>query len=168
MLRFRGVIQIRGVNPYVHVSAKLSNQLKRGWRQPLPVLVRINEQPRKPWRINMMPVGDGSFYLYLRGPVRATCNVKVGDPVTVDLSFDKRYRSGPTHPIPQWFRKALNNNANAKGAWNALVPSRKKEILRYFAALKSAEAKARNLKRAVEALSGSEARFMARSWKQGK
>jgi hypothetical protein len=168
MLRFRGVIQIRGVNPYVRVSTKLSNQLKRGWRKPLPVLVRINGLPRKPWRINMMPVGDGSFYLYLRGPVRATCNVKVGDRVTVDLSFDNRYRSGPTHPIPEWFRKALNDNANARGAWNALVPSRKKEILRYFAALKSEEAKARNLTKALEVLSGSEARFMARSWNQSK
>jgi uncharacterized protein YdeI (YjbR/CyaY-like superfamily) len=70
--------------------------------------------------------------------------------------------------LPGWFRTALAKNPRAKKAWDTLIPSRQKEILRYFAALKSPEAKARNLKRAMEALSGSEARFMARSWKGGK
>jgi hypothetical protein len=168
MLRLREVIQNRGVNPYIHVSAKISKQLKRNWHKPLPVSVRINGQTKKPWRINMMPAGDGSFYLYLRAGVRAASNAKVGDRVMVELSFDNTYQRGPTHPIPQWFRNALDENANAKKAWNALVPSRKKEILRYFAALKSEEAKARNMNKAIEVLSGSEARFMARSWKQGK
>jgi hypothetical protein len=53
-------------------------------------------------------------------------------------------------------------------SWNALIPSRKKEILRYFASLKSPVAKVRNLRRATEALSGKEVRFMARTWKGGK
>jgi hypothetical protein len=38
----------------------------------------------------------------------------------------------------------------------------------HFAALKSPEAKARNLRRAMSVLSGAEARFMARTWKSGK
>jgi hypothetical protein len=168
ILRFRGVIKIRGINPYIRVDAKIARRLKKDWRKPLPVSVRINGQPKKPWRINMMPAGDGSFYLYLQNTVRKASGTKVGDYVTVELSFDDAYRSGPAHPFPVWFRTALKKNPRAKKAWNALIPSRQKEILRYFAALKSPEAKARNLKRAMEALSGSEARFMARSWKGGK
>jgi len=166
-LRFRGVIKIRGINPYIHVSARIAQSLKRDWRKPLPVVVRINGEPNEPWHINMMPAGDGSFYLYLRGTVRKASKTTVGDRVVVDLSFDSEYRSGPAHRLPGWFRTALASNAPAKKAWNALVPSRQKEILRYFAALKSPAAKSRNLKRAMDVLSGSEARFIARTWKEG-
>ncbi len=168
LLRFHGVIQIRGINPYVHVSARIASRLKKEWRKPLPVSVRINERPNRPWRINLMPAGDGSFYLYLHESVRKASRSKVGDRVIVDLSFDDTYRSGPAHSMPGWFRVALEANAIANNAWDALIPSRKKEILRYFASLKSAKAKDRNLRRAMQVLSGAEARFMARTWKGGK
>lgn len=168
MLRFRGLIRIRGVNPYIHVPAKIARRLKRNWRKPLPVSVRINGQPKRPWRINMMPAGDGGFYLYLHNSVRSASGTKVGDRVIVALSFDDAYRGGPAHPVPDWFRGALGKNPRAKKAWSALTPSRKKEILRYFAGLKSTEAKVRNLRRAVEVLSGSKVRFMGRTWTEGK
>jgi len=45
--------------------------------------------------------------------------------------------------------------------------SRKKEILRYFARLKSQEARARNLEKALYVLSGRKGRFMARAWDGG-
>jgi hypothetical protein len=167
-LRFVAIIQIRGVNPYIRVSARQAASLKKGWRRALPVEVRINGKPRKPWRINMMPAGDGSFYLYLHGSVRKASNTKPGDRVSVELSFDRTYRSGPAHPLPRWFAAALAENPQAKKSWDALIPSRRKEILRYFATLKSAEAKARNLRRAISVLSGADARFMARTWKAGK
>jgi len=41
-------------------------------------------------------------------------------------------------------------------------------VLRYFAALKSPDARDRNLASALRALSGGPTRFMARSWKNGK
>jgi len=100
--------------------------------------------------------------------MRTASGSKVGHRVTVDLAFDGTYRSGPAHPLPEWFHVALEENAKAMSAWDALIPSRKKEILRYFAMLKSPEAKARNLNRVIQVLSGSEARFMARTWKNGK
>lgn len=168
MLQFWGVIRIRGINPYVQVEAKIARSLKKDWRKPLPVLVRVNGQPKRPWRINMMPAGNGSFYLYLRNDIRKASRTKVGDSVAVELSFDESYRGGPPHLLPPWFRSELRKNAMARKAWEALIPSRKKEILRYFAALKSPEAKARNLSRVMEALSGDEVRFMARAWKGGK
>ncbi len=107
-LSFRARIRIREANPYVAVSKARAQAIKPGWRKPLPVLVQINGQPKKPWRINMMPVGDGSFYLYLHGLVRKASSTKVGDLVTVDISFDAAYRSGPMHPMPSWLREALN------------------------------------------------------------
>jgi hypothetical protein len=60
-LRFRAVIKIYNGNPYIHISKDHATALKRGWRKPLPVLVRINGEPNPPWRINLMPIGDGTF-----------------------------------------------------------------------------------------------------------
>jgi hypothetical protein len=165
-LRFRALISINNINPYVLVSARRAASIRKGWRRPLPVRVCVNGKPEKPWRINLMPVGDGSFYLYLHGEVRKASGTKVGDAVTVELEFDDEYRTGPAHPMPSWFRAALGRNRNAKRAWGELTPSRQKEILRYFSGLKSSEAKARNVRRAIHVLSGGKGRFMARAWNE--
>lgn len=164
---FSATMRIRGVNPYVAVSARRAALLKRNWRRPLPVLVRINGQPAEAWRINLMPAGDGTFYLYLHEQVRKASLTGVGDRVRVELRFDDAYRNGPMHPMPDWFSGPLSENARAQAAWNELTPSRQKEILRYLANLKSEEARARNLARALGALSSEEAHFMGRTWKEG-
>jgi hypothetical protein len=167
-LEFVSKILIRGVNPYLRVSASRASSIKPGWRKPMPVRVRINGKPRTPWRVNMMPTGDGSFYLYLHGDIRKTSTTTVGDRVKVEVWFDSAYRNGPMHPMPLWFRAALARAPRAKKAWDSLIPSRKKEILRYFSGLKSDEARVRNLQRALRVLSGESGRFMAREWKDGR
>ena len=165
-LRFRAVIELNNINPYVLVSAQRAARIRKGWRKPLPVRVRVNGQPETPWRINLMPVGDGSFYLYLHGDVRKASGTNVGEAVIVELAFDDEYRSGPAHPMPSWFCEALDRNRKAKHAWDQLIPSRQKEILRYFSALKTLEARARNVRRAIQVLSGGKGRFMGRSWNE--
>jgi hypothetical protein len=165
-LRFRAAIEMNGINPFVLVSATRAARIQKSWRKPMPVLVRVNGKPEKPWRINMMPVGDGSFYLYLHGHVRKASGTKAGDFVTVELEFDGDYKNGPMHRMPSWFRIALAKNSRARKTWEALIPSRKKELLRYFAELKSAEAQTRNLQRAIHVLAGGKARFMGRVWNE--
>ncbi len=68
--------------------------------------------------------------------------------------------------VPSWFKAALQENPRAARNWEALIPSRKKEILRYFTRLKSQEARGRNLERALHVLSGKRGRFMARAWNE--
>ncbi|HEU6448522.1 MAG TPA: DUF1905 domain-containing protein [Verrucomicrobiae bacterium] len=165
-LRFRSVIEINDINPYVLVTARRAAKIRNGWRKPLPVRVRVNGKPEKPWRINLMPIGDGSFYLYLHGSVRKASKTKMGDVVTVELEFDDEYRSGPAHPMPSWFKAALDKNQKSKQAWSKLIPSRQKEMLRYFSWLKSPEAQTRNCERAIHVLSGGKERFMGRSWNE--
>jgi hypothetical protein len=65
------------------------------------------------------------------------------------------------------FRLALGRTPQAWENWIALIPSRKKEILRYFSRLNSPDARARNLGKALVVLSGQTDRFMARAWKNG-
>jgi hypothetical protein len=166
-VRFRSVIELNNINPYVLVSARNVARLRKGWRRPLPVRVRANGKPEKAWRINLMPVGDGSFYLYLHGNVRKASGTKVGDAVTVELEFDDEYKGGPAHPMPSWFSSALQKNRKAMQAWIELIPSRKKEVLRYFSWLKTPEARDRNLQRAIHVLAGGKGRFLGRSWNEG-
>jgi hypothetical protein len=164
-LSFVAPIKVFNGNPYVYISAARARAIKPGWRKPLPVLIRISGKPEaQPWRINMMPIGNGDFYLYLHGDVRRASDTKVGDRVRVQVQIEPAYRNGQMHPMPSWFRIPLSRNAKAKKAWDALIPSRKKEILRYFSWLKSPEARARNVARALHVLSGKKGRFMARSW----
>jgi hypothetical protein len=66
-LRFRAQIEINKINPYVLVDARRAARLQKSWRKPMPVCIQVNGKPDQPWRINMMPIGDGSFYLYLHG-----------------------------------------------------------------------------------------------------
>src|SRR5580704_13073583 len=100
-LSLTAAIELVGVNPYVLVSAAQVTLLKPEWRRPMPVLVRINGEPKAPWRTNMMPNGRGDFLLYLHGAMRDHSGTKVGDLVTIELAFDESYRNGPQHPIPE-------------------------------------------------------------------
>lgn len=167
-LRFSATIDIRDGNPFVLVSQDKVQQLHADWHKPMPVIIQVNGVPKPPWHINMMPVGNGDFYLYLHGDVRTASQTKVGDVVEVSIEFDKEYINGPQHPMPDWFQIALDKNKTAKSNWEALIPSRQKEILRYFSWLKSDEAKTRNIEKAILVLSGKPGRFMARDWKDGK
>jgi len=167
-LRFRARIELNQINPYVLVSAARAARLQRGWRKPMPVRITVNGEPAAGWRINLMPLGDGSFYLYLHGQVRKTSGTNVGDVVSVTIEFDETYRAGPVNPMPRAFSAELRRNSAAKKGWAALPPNRQKEIVRYLARLKSPEARQRNVQKALHVLAGGKARFMARAWSNGR
>ena len=165
-MRFTAVMDIRDGNPFVPVSAARAARLRPG-RKALPVLVRVNGKPDPPWRINLMPAGDGSFYLYLHGTVRKASGTKVGDKVAIEMDFDAAYHNGPMHPMPAWFKAALAKDTRARANWDQLTPSRRKEVVRYLNWLKSDDAKRRNLEKVMRVLGGTSERYMARSWKDG-
>lgn len=61
----------------------------------------------------------------------------------------------------------LDVNPGSKSAWESLVPSRKKEVLRCFSALKSPDAREKNLVKVVRVLSGQTGRYMAGTREDG-
>lgn len=166
-LRFTAIMLINGVNPYVLVSGARAAKLQKGWKKPMPVKVRINGKPKQAWKINMMPVGDGSFYLYLHEIVRKASATFVGDKVNVEVAFDETYKSGPAE-LPTWFSKALRSDKDVTKNWKELTPSRQKEVVRYLSNLKSEEARLRNLQKIMHVLSGKKLQFMGRGWVDGK
>jgi hypothetical protein len=163
-MKFTADIRIGGINPYVLVSAARAARIKAGWKKPMPVVIQINGQPEPAWRINMMPVGDGCFYLYLHDLVRQASGTQVGDKVQVSVSFDPGYQGGPQHQMPPDFSARLGSDPIAAARWETLPPSLQKEILRYLANLKSEQAKLRNIDRAMRVLAGAKERFLARNW----
>lgn len=163
-LTFRARIRITGINPYIPVSAARARRIRADWRKPMPVLVQVNGQPEPAWAINMMPAGDGSFRLYLDAVVRKASGTGVGDMVEVAIAFDDHYRSGPQHEMLPALSSGLDENPVAKGRWESLPPSLRKEVLRYLANLKSDEARQRNVERAIRILNGAKERFLARDW----
>ena len=162
-MKVRAKIGIRGINPFVRLSAAQANALRSDWRRPMPVQIRFSSDAD--WfRTNAMPAGDGGFYLYLHGAMRAAAGVATGEVVAFEIAFDESYRSGPAHPTPPELSALLAADAPAKRRWEALIPSRRKEVLRYFAGLKSEAARQRNVLRLTRALRGEPVRFMARDW----
>jgi hypothetical protein len=163
-VRFRANVGLLGVNPFVRVSPDLARRLRKDWRRPMPLRVRINGQPRIPWNLIMVPVGDGRFRLYLNGVVRKAAGISVGDRVEVAAEFDREYRAGPVHPMPPEMIGGFHRSPRARAGWEALPPSRQKEILRYLAGLKSLDARRRNVGRALQVLAGEHRRFLGREW----
>lgn len=161
---FKAKIELRGINPYVLVSPARAARIKAGWKRPMPVLVQVNGQPDPAWRVNMMPAGDGGFYLYLDGVVRKASGTELGDIVGVSVVFDDEYRGGPQHAMLPEFAARLDESPQAKARWDGLTPSLQKEILRYLANLKSEAARQRNVERAIAVLGGAKERFLARDW----
>ncbi len=106
-LRFRTRMEINKINTYVLVSASQAARLKSDWHRPMPVRVQVNGKPDTPWRINLMLVGDGDFFLYLHGHVRKASGTSVGDVASITLAFDDEYKAGPAHPMPPWFGHEL-------------------------------------------------------------
>jgi hypothetical protein len=96
-MKFTAKILLKGINPYVLVSAARAARIKKNWKKPMPILVQVNGKPEPAWRINMMPAGDGSFYLYLAGVVRKASGTQVGDRVEISIAFDGGYKNGPQH-----------------------------------------------------------------------
>jgi len=162
-LRFRSTIEINGINPYVRVSPRHAAKLQTGWRKPLPVHIRINAQPKTPWPINLMPVGDGSFYLYLHGDVRKASGTKVGDMVTVEVEFDAAIRAARKRCRAGSGRPCVNTRAPSKPEATDSEPAERDPAISLRPEVTRGQT--RNTQRALRVLAGAQARFMARSWK---
>lgn len=165
-VRWRSRVLRRGVNPYLSVPASVARRLRPEGRGPIPVRFYLNGAPETVARINLVPAGGGSFYLFLNGSVRRRTRTDVGDVVVATVQFDRAYRGGPVHPLPPRFAAGLARDGRARRAWEALPPSRRKEIARYLATLKSSTSRARNVERALRVLAGERARFLGRAWNE--
>jgi hypothetical protein len=172
LLKFSSKIQIINGNPYVrppdHILLVIFQQADKD-TSPIPIKGKLNGAPF----VQTLVRYDNDWRLYVNIIMANAAEIPfsksiaeiVGREVEIKVEFDP---NPPTYEMVEFLKDALEANPTARKNWDKLIPSRQKEILRYFSWLKSDEAKERNIKKLLEALTGSEIRFMARTWKDGK
>ncbi len=154
---FQAEILIIGINPYVLLPDATLNavfaQVGKN-KGPIPVHGTLEGHAF----IQTLVRYAGAWRLYLNGPMLKAAKKGVGDTVSVRIAFDPRDR---TVPMPVALAAALKKNAKARKVFEALPPSRRKEIMRYIGTLKGEAAIAKNVVRAMNFLTGKE-RFAGR------
>ena len=157
MNRFKAKIQIIGINPYVLLPAKILAHIFRQAgkdKGKIPVKINIDGHAFMQTLIKY----SGHWRLYLNTPMRKAAGKDVGDTAVFEIEFDPVKR---VIPMPPKLTRALEENAEAKKAFQRLPPSRQLEITRYIAALKTEASIDKNISRALGFLSGKE-RFIGR------
>lgn len=157
MYKFNAEIKIIGVNPFVFVPNDiLQNLFKQANKNSghIPINGTINKKPYKQTLVKY----SGEWRLYINTTMLKNSPKHVGESVEITINYDPESRE--IEP-PQNFVIALQESKEAKTVFDSLPTSRKTEIVRYIAKLKSEEAKEKNIKRAINFLLGKE-RFVGR------
>ncbi|CAN5413652.1 YdeI/OmpD-associated family protein [soil metagenome] len=152
MSKFKATIEIIGINPFVFVPEKiLATIFKKAGRDkgPIPICGTINGNA---YQQTLMKYG-GAWRLYINGAMLKNSPKRIGENITVTVAFDNSDRTIQLHPK---LVKALQENKEAKAAFDKLTPSTQREIIRYIAHLKTPESVDRNIKRAINFLLGKE------------
>ncbi len=144
-------------NPYVFVPsailAKLQDQanLHKG---PLPVKGIVNGKPYQQHLVKY----SGAWRLYINMKMLSDSPRRIGEIISLTIMYDPSDRTIKPHDK---LVAALKSNEKAKAVFDGLSPSRRKEIVRYIANLKTAQSVDKNVKRAIRFLLGKE-RFIGR------
>jgi Bacteriocin-protection, YdeI or OmpD-Associated len=101
---------------------------------------------------------SGEWRLYINTSMLKNSPKRIGETIEISVSFDPESRKIES---PENFLKALEENVEAKNVFDNLRASRKLEIVRYLARLKTEESLKRNINRAINFLLGKE-RFIGR------
>ena len=154
---FYTALDIIGANPFVFVPEDILLQLFKDAgkdKGAIPICGSVNGKPYKQTLVRY----SGDWRLYINTTMLKDSPKRVGERLQISIDFDPRDRSIAPHPA---FLAALKNNPKAKKTFESLIPSRRKEILRYIASLKTEESRNRNIERAIGFLIGNN-RFVGR------
>lgn len=155
---FSGIIEIIGINPFVFVPDNLLQKIfEQAGREkgPIPISGTVNGKSYKQTLVRY----SGAWRLYINTKMLDKSPKRIGETIEVSIKFDPESRE--VNP-PGGFVKALRKNKEAKTVFDSLSASRKSEIVRYLANLKTEEALEKNIKRSVNFLLGKES-FIGRA-----
>ena len=135
MYTFRAEIEIIGVNPFVFVPGEILQQIFRQAGKDsghIPVKGNINNKPYQQTLVKY----SGHWRFYINTLMLKNSPKRIGELVEVTIEFDPESRA--IQP-PKKFMEALLKNKEAKAVFDGLPASRKLEIVRYLARLKTEE-----------------------------
>jgi len=157
MHTFTATIHIIGINPYVTVPEKVLQALfeKAGTdKGKIPIRGTVNDKPYTQTLVKY----SGAWRLYINTTMLKDSPKRIGETITIAVGYDPADRTIQPHPL---LVKALKENKAAKAVYDGLPASRRHEIVRYIAALKTAASIERNIAKAISFLLGNE-RFIGR------
>jgi Bacteriocin-protection, YdeI or OmpD-Associated/Domain of unknown function (DUF1905) len=153
--QFEAELEVIGINPFVSVPAPVLEAVfdAAGKRTgPIPICGIVNDAPYRQSLVRYR----GAWRLYVNTTMLKDSPRRVGERLSLTIAHDPVGRAAPASPE---FDRALAENAAAKAVFDALTPSRQREIVRYIAALKASASVDRNVARAIAFLTG-EGRFI--------
>ncbi|MBK9718882.1 MAG: DUF1905 domain-containing protein [Saprospiraceae bacterium] len=155
--KFNAKIEIIGVNPFVFVPKDILQQIFIQANKDIghiPIKGTINNKPYKQSLVRY----SREWRLYINTSMLKHSPKHIGETIEITISFDAESRD--ILP-PKKFITALTENEQAKTVYDRLSASKKLEIVRYLARLKTEESLEKNIKRAINFLLGNE-RFVGR------
>lgn len=156
-LKFKATIHIIGINPFVFVPPKILKEIfKQAGRDkgPIPIKGAINGNAYKQTLVRYR----NEWRLYINTVMLKDSPKRIGEKIEVAIAVDTDSRE---IEMPAAFAKALKANKDAAAAFEKQTASRKKEIVRYLANLKTKEALEKNIVKAIGFLTGKE-KFVGR------
>jgi hypothetical protein len=155
--KFKARIEIIGINPFVYVPGKILEEIFRQSGKDKGHIAVCGSVNRKPYKQTLVKY-SGDWRLYINTTMLKDSPKRLGEIIEITIQHDPEDRTIQPHPA---FAKALYENREAKKVFDGLPASRKKEILRYIAALKTPESLSKNIQRAIGFLTGDN-RFVGR------
>ena len=148
MPRFSATIYKLGINPVVDPPERVLNAIfKQAGRSNGPIRVR-GKLNRALFQQTLVKY-SGTWRLYVNGVMLKASGAKVGDTVRLEVEFDQ---SLPEVGMPPALERAFSRDRVARIAFEKLVPSRQKEILRYIGSLKTDESIRKNIEKIIRQL----------------
>ena len=148
---FEATIYKVGINPCVPVPLSITAKMKptKGY---IPVKGKIEGYT---FVQTLVPIKDEGYRLYVNGPMLKGANVKLGDTVKFTIEQNLTPIVVPMNPA---FKKKLVEN-KLLATFNALTPTRQKEVLKYLSFLKTEESLNRNIDKFIGLLKKGERIF---------
>jgi uncharacterized protein DUF1905 len=143
-VQFKATVYEHGINPRVDVPEEISRAF--GDKGYVAVRGTMNGVGI---RATMVPAGGGRHVLHLNTQMRLRAGVNVGD--NVEFSLD-RGESLRKPPMSAELGLKLETNPEAKAAWAAWAPARRRRTLRYMSWLRSPDAISRNVEKVLRLL----------------
>jgi hypothetical protein len=137
-----------GVGTWTFVSVPFNVEEAYDIKSKIKVKGTVNGIP---FRSSLMPSGDGTHFLVVNKSIRDAAGVSSGDIVHVAMEHDTDVREVI---IPDDLKNALEVNENARGNFEQLSYSHKKEFVDWIGEAKREETHAKRIETTLLKLSG--------------
>jgi hypothetical protein len=154
---FKAKIEIIGINPFVFVPDEILQDIfKHAGKDKghIPIDGTVNNVFYKQTLVKYC----GEWRLYINTSMLKNSPKRIGETVELTIKYDPIIREIAP---PEKFVIALSQNLKAKRVFESLSSSKKQEIIRNLAKIKSEEIREKNIKRVINFLLGKE-RFIGR------